>query len=93
MTAKFCIKKNPTSTLNPWLCSMAPGSPAEGRLVYASLDDITRGSCSLVTFGSPGEAGAFIADRPDLFANQVVCEVRTEAGKIEMIPVQATTIP
>ena len=87
MSAKFCIKKNPTSFFNPWLCRMAPGQAMHGRLVYAHLDDIAKGICILQLFPSIESAKTFIKENPDECDGQnVVYEVKTESCKMEMSP-------
>jgi hypothetical protein len=88
MTTKFCIKKNPTSFMNPWLCRMAPGNHMPGTLVYSHMDHMTAGVTTLEVFPSIESAKTFISENPEMCDEQnVICEVKMESGKMEMVPV------
>ncbi len=87
MNGRFCIKKNPTSVLNPWLSKMGRHGPQPGKLVYASLSDLILGRCTLETFPSEADARVFITKNPEVCSDQsVVCKVNTDTGEMEMLP-------
>ncbi|KND47132.1 MAG: hypothetical protein AB199_01730 [Parcubacteria bacterium C7867-004] len=88
MSDKFCIKKNATASLNPWLCRIAPKMGMGDGLVYAPLLDIVMGLCVLETFTSIEKAQEFIAANPESCTDQcLVYAVRSTMGEVDMVPV------
>ena len=84
----FCIKKNPTSSMNPWLCHTAPQRGLGDQLIYAGLEDIFRSGHRLVTFQSPEAARDFIAQNPMCCDDQnVIYEIVASINEVFMRPV------
>ncbi len=82
---KFFIKKNATSSLNPWLAIIGLNSTQHG---FASLYDGLCRTCTIISFDSVDQARRFIEQRPDVCDDRnVIYQMHANGDKIEMIPV------
>lgn len=82
---KYCIKKNPESTGNPYLLNL------NGVLCYGSLDmALRKRDVSLETFDSYENTRSFIQNNPSLCdARTIVCEVNVSVDSISISPYAA----
>ena len=83
----FLIKKNPTSNLNPWLCSVKVGA-ATGKGFCTLHDALLSDTCKLISFNSEKEARAYIEQNPVICSSDsIICQLKAAVHSIELVPV------